>query len=278
MAFRWYGPFPEVEIKIDSPFIVAVTISDCNKMKHLLTLVGFLVVIGFGITVFFVLGRWRGSEAINIPNAPGQQIEGTAQDIKTQQRTPRKQNPIQQSDDKVSNDPEDFYRVIIENNIFRPLNWKPTQPEPAYTLLGTAITPDGSSATAYITERKTKQFYAVKTGEKIGDAVVKEIQPKQVTLDKEGKMLSLSMVSVPFLSRTGSRSSPSYQAPRPQVVSKSSNSERAQPRTTKDQERQAWRDMQKERIAELKKMAEKLRATSEEERRRMREHLERQKR
>ncbi len=69
-------------------------------MKHLLTLVGFLVVIGFGITVFFVLGRWQGSEAINIPNAPGQQIEGIAQvesiaqDIKTQQRTLRKQNPI----------------------------------------------------------------------------------------------------------------------------------------------------------------------------------------
>ncbi len=147
-------------------------------------------------------------------------------------------------------------------------------------MLGTAITPDGSSATAYITERKTKQFYAVKTGEKIGDAVVKEIQPKQVTLDKDGKMLSLSMVSIPFLSRTGSRSSPSYRVPQPQpqVVSKSSNSERTQSRTTKDQERHAWRDMQKERIAELKKIAEKLRATSEEERRRMREHLERQKR
>ncbi len=249
-------------------------------MKHLLTLIGFLVVIGFSITVFFVLGRWRGSEAINIPNVPGQQIEGTAQDIKTQKRTPRKQNPIQKSNDKTSNDPEDFYRVIIENNIFRPLNWKPTQPEPTYTLLGTAITPDGNSATAYITERKTKQFYAVKIGEKIGDAVVKKIQTKQVTLDKNGKMLSLSMVSVPFLSRTGSRSSPAYRAPQPQpqMVSKSSNSHRTQPRTTKDQERQAWRDMQKERIAEMKKMAEKLRTTSEEERRRMREHLEQQKR
>ncbi len=58
-------------------------------------------------------------------------------------------------------DPEAFYQAIIDNNIFRRLNWQPPQRESAYTLLGTAVATDGSSATAYIQERKSGQFYAV---------------------------------------------------------------------------------------------------------------------
>lgn len=239
-------------------------------MKRLLTLISLLG-IGCGITLF--LGRGRGSDALNTPKNPVLQMETVVQNVKTQQRTPPKHIPIQKSDDKTSNDADDFYRFIIENNIFRPLNWKPAQQEPAYTLLGTAITPDGSTATAYITEQKTNQFYAVKVGDKIADATVTEILPKQVKLNKDGKTLNLYMVSVPFLSRTRSSGSQSYRTPQPQpqVESKSSSSQRTQPRTAKDKERQTWRDAQKERIAELKKMAEKLRSVSEEERRRMQE-------
>lgn len=239
-------------------------------MKSSITLIGLLI-ISCGITLFLVLGRGRGSDALNTPKAPGQETGTAVQNAKTYQRTPLKPNATQQSDEKTSNNAEDFYRVIIENNIFRPLNWKPTQQEPAWTLLGTAITADNSTATAYITERKTNQFYAVEVGEKIGNTVVTAILPKQVTLDKDGKTLNLYMASVPFLSRTGSNRSSSYRPPQPQVISKSSTS---QPRTTKDKERQTWRDAQKERIAELKKMAEKLRAVSEEERRKMQGHFE----
>ncbi len=239
-------------------------------MKRLLTLISILGV-GCGITLF--LGRGRGSDALNTPKASISQTGAVVQNVKTHQRTPLKQISIQKSDDKTSNDADDFYRIIIENNIFRPLNWKPAQQEPAYTLLGTAITPDGSTATAYITEQKTNQFYAVKVGDKIADATVTEILPKQVKLNKDGKTLNLYMVSVPFLSRTRSSGSQSYRAPQsqPQVESKSSSSQRTQSRSPKDKERQAWRDAQKERIAELKKMAEKLRSVSEKERRRMQE-------
>lgn len=241
-------------------------------MKSSIILIGLLI-ISCGITLFLVLGRGRGSDVLNTPKASELETGTAGQNAKTYQRTPLKPNSIQKSDDKTSNDAEDFYHVILENNLFLPLNWKPTQQEPAYTLLGTAIMTDGSTATAYITDRKTNQFYTVKVGEKIDNATVTTILPKQVTLDKGGKTLNLYMASVPFLSRTGSNRSPAYRPPQPQpqVISKSSTS---QPRTTKDKERQAWRDAQKERIAELKKMAVKLRAASEGERRKMREYLE----
>ena len=239
-------------------------------MKLSITLIGLLI-LSCGIILFLVLGRGRGSDTLNTPNALAPKTEDTVRNAKTQQHILPKQSSIQNIDGPISNDADDFYRVIIENNIFRPLNWKPTQQEPAWTLLGTAITADNSTTTAYISERKTNQFYAVKVGEKIGNTVVTTILPKQVTLDTGGKTLNLYMASTPFLSRTGSNRSSSYRPPQPQVISKSSTS---QPRTTKDKERQAWRDAQKERIAELKKMAEKLRATSEKERRKMHEHLE----
>lgn len=233
-------------------------------MKRTLALISLLG-LGFGITLLILFGNSRGSALLS-PSL----IDNT----ETHQKSLLKQDTSKNIADKVSHDPEDYYRVIIENNIFRPLNWKPPQQEPNYTLLGTATTPDSRAATAYITERKTNQYYAVKVGEKLGDAIVKEIHPKQVTLDKDGEMLSLFMVSVPFLRQTGSRSRPSYSTPQPQVVSKSSNSERTPQRATKDQERQAWREVQKKRIAELRERAEKLRTVSEQERRKMQEYIE----
>ena len=57
-----------------------------------------------------------------------------------------------------------FYQTIIDNNIFRPLNWEPPQREPAYTLIGTAVATAGNTATAYIQERKSDRFYTKLTG------------------------------------------------------------------------------------------------------------------
>ncbi len=242
-------------------------------MKHSLAFIVILA-ISFGITLFLVLGRGRGSDALNTSKTSTHQTGVIINNTVTQERNLPKQSPIQKGDDKVlvSNNEEDFYRTIIENNIFRPLNWKPTRQDPAYILIGTLVPSDDSTATAYISERKTDQFYTVKVGEKIGNATVTAILPKHVTLDKEGKALNLYMASASLLSRTRSGRSSSYRpSPQPQVTSQNRNS---QTRSTTDKERQAWRDTQKERIAELKEMAEKLRAVSEEERSRMQEHLE----
>lgn len=233
-------------------------------MKRALTLISLLG-IGFGITLLSLFGHGQGS-AVLTPSL----IDNT----ETHQKPLLKQGTFKNSNDKVSNDPEDYYRVIIENNIFRPLNWKPIEQPPAYILLGTSISIDGDNVTAYITERESEQFYTVTVGEKIGNATVTEILPKQVVLDQVGKTVTLYMSSIPFLSRTRGSRSTAYRNPPPQIIPKSSNSQRTQPQTAKHTERQAWREAQKKRIAELREKAEKLRTVSEQERRKMQEYIE----
>ena len=233
-----------------------------------------LITISCVITLFFVFGRGHGSGTGNARDVLIPQIGDNVSDVQAHQQKPTEQGTIQKSGDQISNNADDFYRVIIENNIFRPLNWKPTQQAPTYTLLGTSTSTDGDNATAYITERKTDQFYTVTVGEKIGNATVTDIQPRQVTLDKDGKTLNLYMAAAPFLSRTRNSGSITYRPSQQQIISKSSNPQFTQPFTAKEKDRQAWRDAQKKRIAELRKMAEKLQTVSEQERRKMQEYIE----
>lgn len=58
-------------------------------------------------------------------------------------------------------DPDTFYQTIIDNNIFRPLNWEPLHREPDYRLLGTIIATDGHQATAYIQDLKSETLNTV---------------------------------------------------------------------------------------------------------------------
>ena len=113
----------------------------------------------------------------------------------------------------TGSDNSDFYKVIIDNNIFRPLGWRPPNREPQYTLIGTAINPNGTRVEAFISEERSNNFYIVSVGEKVGDAVVQEIQQKKVTLDKNGEMITLRKGNMQFLKSGGSRrSSPSRSA------------------------------------------------------------------
>ena len=98
-----------------------------------------------------------------------------------------------------SNTPNEFYQLIIDNNIFRPLGWKPPQKTPQYTLIGTTIAADGSHAEAFILERRSNQFHTVKVGETFGNVSVKEILSKKVTLQEEGKEIVLQSGKLQFL-------------------------------------------------------------------------------
>ncbi len=95
--------------------------------------------------------------------------------------------------------PEEYYQIIIDNNIFRPLNWEPPHRVSEYTLLGTAISTDGRSATAFILEQKTDQFYVVAVGDHIGNATVKKISKKQVTLTTSKDELKVSLSGPSFI-------------------------------------------------------------------------------
>ena len=123
--------------------------------------------------------------------------------------TPRPKKPVEvrsiepnlkkpvHTNSRTSNE---FYQPIINNNIFRPLGWKPPQETPQYTLIGTTISSDGSSrATAFILEHRSNQFHTVKAGETFGNASVKTILPKKVTLQEEGKEIVLHCGKLQFL-------------------------------------------------------------------------------
>lgn len=95
--------------------------------------------------------------------------------------------------------PDEFYKVIVDNNIFRRLGWRPPKKEPEYTLIGTISNPDGDYTKAIILERRSNQQKTVKVGETLGKVRVKEIKPKQVILDDKGKEIKLKLSSQGFL-------------------------------------------------------------------------------
>ena len=127
------------------------------------------------------------------------------------------------SEDVKTDDGTDFYKVIIDNNIFRPLGWKPPNREPEYTLIGTAFDPSGGRSEVFILEERSKKFYIAGVGEKIGDAIVKEIEQKKVILEKGGERITLRSGSVQFLKSGGSRRSNSSASYEPSNRNESNN-------------------------------------------------------
>ena len=94
----------------------------------------------------------------------------------------------------------DFYRVIIENNLFRPLGWQRPNRDPEYALVATWIGTRGTVAKALVMERKSSQLYYVAQGEKVGDAIVENIAANQVSLKASDNIVTLKAESMQFLS------------------------------------------------------------------------------
>ena len=89
----------------------------------------------------------------------------------------------------------DFYRTIIDNNLFRPLGWRPPRPREPYRLLGT-IMPKNADAlpNAIIQATAGNKTYIVPIGDKLDtDTTLTDIQPKQVTLSTKGKHRTLRL-------------------------------------------------------------------------------------
>ena len=85
-----------------------------------------------------------------------------------------------------------FYKTIIDHNLFRPLGWTPPNNEPAYSLIGTkAVGTNGAISQATLLEKRSNRYHFVTIGTKLGDMTVKDIQAKQVILDKAGETVTL---------------------------------------------------------------------------------------
>ena len=162
-----------------------------------------------------------------------------------------------------------FYKTIIDNNLFRPLGWTPPNNEPAYSLVGTAVDANGTISQATLLEKRSNRYHFVTIGTKLGDMTVKDIQAKQVTLDKAGKPVTLKAGPLQFLttsrgregSRGGERSEDGSEKEGNNAGQNRANNAKKSGQT--DQQKQAaqqkWR----------REMMEKMKEASEEERREM---------
>ena len=164
-------------------------------MRYILILIGILCAYGVVLLFWYAEHPSGTLESDHI-------VSTDAADLDTREVVPPKHTETQYTD------PEAFYQIIIDNNIFRPLNWEPPPRESAYVLLGTAIAADGSPATAYIQEHKSNLFYAVSVGQQVGEMTVKTITPKRVILTQNGESLTLAMSNRIFLNYRSSQSMP----------------------------------------------------------------------
>ena len=95
----------------------------------------------------------------------------------------------------------EFYKTIIDNNLFRPLGWRPSRPKEPYRLIGTIISTDGKTvAQAILQTTRGNMTYTVMRGDTLdADTTVIDIQPKQVTLEKTGQQRGLRLNPILWL-------------------------------------------------------------------------------
>ena len=131
--------------------------------------------------------------------------EGTKQPSQIQSTPtvlPVKDTDLQRRDDERSPvfDAKAYYSPIVENNLFRPLGWRPKRPIERYRILGTIIPTNTKRPPKAIIQTNTgnQRTYIVTPGQNL-DATTEviDIQPKQVTLSKDGTRRTLQLPS-PF--------------------------------------------------------------------------------
>lgn len=159
------------------------------------SLVGFLFVFGVG-------QQWGNLAKMDSEHVNNDTLKARVKHLAGEYQK-LKQVSNRETKNKKTNGDADFYHIIVDNNLFRPLGWKPPNEEPEYRLIGTAI---GINSEAFVVENRSNQFYVVSVGDEIGDAVIKEIEEKRITLDKNGETITLNTGGMEFLKTGGSSS------------------------------------------------------------------------
>ena len=173
-----------------------------------------------------------------------------------------------------------FYKVIIDNNLFRPLGWTPPNDEPAYSLIGTAVGTEGAVSQATLLEKKSNRYHFVTIGTKLGDMTVKDIQAKQVTLDNAGKPITLKAGELQFLTTArGRETGKATQTSDGQSEKAGSNNQGNQANAKMEAEKRRQMELKEQAAAWGMKpgeLAERLRSASPEERREIMQKMRRE--
>ena len=83
-----------------------------------------------------------------------------------------------------------YYKVITNNNLFRPLGWTKPDTSPKYELIATIVSED--YVKAYVRETRNGRDYFVSVGDRIGDTIVQGISKRLVTLNDNGELRAKS--------------------------------------------------------------------------------------
>ena len=171
-----------------------------------------------------------------------------------------------------------FYKTIIDHNLFRPLGWTPPNNEPAYSLIGTkAVGTNGAISQATLLEKRSNRYHFVTIGTKLGDMTVKDIQAKQVTLDKAGETIKLETGGFQPLTAKRERGGDRGENRGGGESEKASNNNAGQNRGNQAAAEKRRLMEQKERAEKMRyEMMEKMRRASPEERREMIEKFRRE--
>ena len=117
----------------------------------------------------------------------------------TAERASEKDNPISTQTytlDQASRFQDtEFYTTIIDNNLFRPIGWRPPRKKEPYRLIGTIFPTDGKTPPQAILQAIAgNQMHIVFTGDKLDkDTIVIDIQSKRVTLENAGHQRRLTL-------------------------------------------------------------------------------------
>ena len=112
--------------------------------------------------------------------------------------------PLQHSTDSRGTsifDAQVYYKTIIDNNLFRPLGWRPPRPQEPYRLIGTILPKDTDAPPrAVIQTTAGKKLHIVATGEKLdADTTLTAIEQQQVALSTGGKHSTLRLSTAAWL-------------------------------------------------------------------------------
>ena len=93
----------------------------------------------------------------------------------------------------------DFYKVIVENNLFRPLGYKRRKPSrPPFELIATIIYSKAGKNKALIRSNRTRKVYCILEGQELEGAKIERIASRQVTMMYNGKLQKFHVAKVPF--------------------------------------------------------------------------------
>ena len=102
-----------------------------------------------------------------------------------------------------------FYKVVIDNNLFRPLGYRRAKPGPPFELIATVVDRNWGGSKALIRSNADRQVYYVGVGEEFAGAKVEMIEPLKVKVFHHGKSQEFRASTGEFLGGRGDDRKPS---------------------------------------------------------------------